>query len=125
MNQHDEYSALRQAVAAGARIQRWVLNRDGEPTSANGSWSIVDNPQFTCPAHLYRIFPEDAHLVQNDGRDAARYRELKKHFNAKFHRATADYWVMGGEMKTDPRFFDEETPLSLDAALDAAMESAQ
>jgi len=92
MNQHDEYSALRQAFAAGARIQAWHLN-EGATNSNNGRWDDVEGePLWRCAAHLYRIHPddqlwatkvileqqiakldemhpEDAHLVQNDGRD--------------------------------------------------------
>jgi hypothetical protein len=70
MNQHDDYSALRQAFAAGARIQVWRL-QDDAITSNDGEWhTIVGRPYLGCAPNLYRVHPEDAHLVQNDGRGA-------------------------------------------------------
>lgn len=174
----DKYATLRAAFHAGATIQAWHLN-EGATTSADGRWDDLEGePQWTCPAHLYRVHPEDLTLIAelgqevgavepvgymdpdadfmlprkgqcvlsshvvlvrdphgkytrplytspahtSEARDAARYRALKTHFQAKFHRATCDYWVIVGELKTDPRFIGEDgEQLTLDNALDAAI----
>jgi hypothetical protein len=63
MNQSDQYSTLHAAFHAGARIQAWHLN-EGATTSADGRWDTLEpsygeTPKFECPAHLYRVHPED------------------------------------------------------------------
>lgn len=56
---------LRAAQAAGKRIQVWHLNlyrgqRMDEVNSGNGQWDdIRGQTDFQCPAHLYRVHPED------------------------------------------------------------------
>ncbi|HEY0661468.1 MAG TPA: hypothetical protein VGD21_09155 [Lysobacter sp.] len=63
MNQTDQHATLRAAQAAGARIQVWRL-RGYTDSSADGEWvTIAGSAQFTCPAHLYRVHPEDAASV--------------------------------------------------------------
>ncbi|BDU17562.1 hypothetical protein [Lysobacter auxotrophicus] len=63
MNQIDPYATLRAAHASGARIQVWRL-RGYTDSSADGHWVDITPkgkaPAFTCPAHLYRVHPEDA-----------------------------------------------------------------
>lgn len=62
----DEYSTLRAAFHAGATIQAWTLN-SGAKFSSDGYWRNVGQrldgermmPEFSCPAHLYRIAPDD------------------------------------------------------------------
>lgn len=62
----DEYATLRAAFHAGATIQAWTLN-DGAKFSSDGYWREVGKrldgeritPEFSCPAHLYRIAPDD------------------------------------------------------------------
>lgn len=59
----DEYATLRAAFHAGARIQAWHLHA-GATSSADGLWVTLTpeagkSPEFTCPAHLYRVHPED------------------------------------------------------------------
>jgi len=61
MNRIDEYAALRAAFAAGARIQAWHLD-DSASNSAQGQWDTLPmerEPAFSCPAHLYRVHPDD------------------------------------------------------------------
>lgn len=85
-------------LAASAGFQDWI----------DAYHSVRQD--YTSPAHT------------SEARDAARYRALKTHFQAKFHRATCDYWVIVGELKTDPRFIGEDgEQLTLDNALDAAI----
>lgn len=59
MNQIDPYATLRAAQAAGARIQVWRL-RGYTDSSADGEWVTLKKAEFGCPAHLYRVHPEDA-----------------------------------------------------------------
>jgi len=62
MNRIDEYATLRAAFAAGARIQAWHLDENAR-NSAQGRWDTLSRdrePAFSCPAHLYRVHPEDA-----------------------------------------------------------------
>ena len=141
----DEYAPLRAALAAGARIQRWVLNHEGERSCANGSWSIVVGPKFTCPAHLYRIYPadqlwaakvileqqiakldemhpEDAHLVQNDGIGSPLYLASgpEGHFFADSHAAAENLIDVASFDRDEWTVTDLRNPTG-----DAAMESAQ
>ncbi|QDH70883.1 hypothetical protein [Marilutibacter alkalisoli] len=59
MNTHDEHAHLRAAAKRGCRIQIWRL-LPGATSSADGQWDNADSvPQFTCPAHLYRVHPQD------------------------------------------------------------------
>jgi hypothetical protein len=49
---------LKQAFDAGCRIQAWHLTGP----YPEGKWEDVSTdgePEFKCPAHLYRIHPED------------------------------------------------------------------
>lgn len=60
MNHTDKYATLRAAEAAGARIQAWRLLPEAK-ASADGEWWTLYGPAlFSCPAHLYRVHPEDA-----------------------------------------------------------------
>ncbi|RDY65459.1 hypothetical protein DX912_17295 [Lysobacter soli] len=64
MNQIDQHATLRAAHAAGARIQVWRL-RDYTDSSADGEWgTLADTAQFTCPAHLHRVHPDDQPRAQ-------------------------------------------------------------
>jgi hypothetical protein len=61
MNRIDPYAALRAAFAAGARIQAWHLDESAN-NSAQGHWDTLPQdrePAFSCPAHLYRVHPDD------------------------------------------------------------------
>lgn len=59
MNQQtNPHAYLRAASEAGARIQAWHLTGERR-TSAEGEWETIEYPQFSCPAHLYRVHPED------------------------------------------------------------------
>lgn len=56
---------LKAAHAAGCRIQIWHLV-PGATSSADGQWDDADPtaaPTFECPAHLYRVHPDDLHKV--------------------------------------------------------------
>lgn len=63
-----EYSTLRAAFHAGARIQVWTL-REFPKSSNDGYWRLLgdnkthEEPQFSCEPHLYRIYPEDMYLI--------------------------------------------------------------
>lgn len=60
MNKRDPYAELKAAQEAGARIQVWRL-RGYTDSSADGEWvTLAGTAWFTCPAHLYRVHPEDA-----------------------------------------------------------------
>lgn len=70
MNKIDPYDHLRAAFAAGARIQAWHLN-DGAANSNDGRWDTLDppegrEPEFGCAPHLYRVCPEDLHLLERE-----------------------------------------------------------
>lgn len=55
MNQIDPHATCRAAEAAGARIQ---ANRG---TESEPHWeTLTEKAQFSCPAHLYRVHPDDA-----------------------------------------------------------------
>ncbi|HEY5805033.1 MAG TPA: hypothetical protein VIT90_15205 [Lysobacter sp.] len=55
MNRIDPHATLRTAEAAGARIQ---ANRG---TESEPKWETIEGKaRFSCPAHLYRVHPEDA-----------------------------------------------------------------
>lgn len=55
---------LRAAAAAGCRIQAWRL-LPGATSADQGQWETLTDPQFTCPAHLYRV-----HQARPDGGEA-------------------------------------------------------
>ncbi len=65
---------LKAAHAAGCRIQIWHLV-PGATSSADGQWDDADPttaPTFRCPAHLYRVHPDDAiRAIEGQG-EAAR-----------------------------------------------------
>ena len=66
MNRIDDYATLRAAFAAGARIQAWHLD-DGAINTAQGQWHTLPSdrePAFSCPAHLYRVHPDDVRFAQ-------------------------------------------------------------
>jgi hypothetical protein len=63
---------------------------------------------------------EDAHLVQNDGRDAVRYRYLAKHARQD---TSYDVFGKGGHWSID--IHSDDNFLTFGQAIDAAMESAQ
>lgn len=111
----DEYLHLRAAHKAGCRIQSWTLN-DGATGSNDGYWRIVGNPRvdpaieprFTCPAHLYQIFPDDLGLLPTepspDREDAERFAtkliaDVKANLESmdmpKMTEARAEYWKAG------------------------------
>jgi hypothetical protein len=70
MNQIDPYATLRAAQAAGARIQVWRL-RGYTDSSADGEWvTLAGTAQFTCPAHLYQVHPDDQPSAQISSVDA-------------------------------------------------------
>lgn len=53
-------AALKNAYTYGCRIQAWHLTG----TYPEGKWEDVSTdgePEFSCPAHLYRIHPDDRH----------------------------------------------------------------
>ena len=102
-----------------------------EPGFGFGAWSTIAGDDEIVVAQCQ--FPADAnavaaainflrtHSAEIAGalREADRYRKLKEHFSARYHRATMDYWVLDGEVKTASQFFTDEIDLTLDAALDA------
>lgn len=64
----DEYLRLRAAHKAGCRIQAWTLN-SGADTSRDGYWRTLKGdgpPMFSCPAHLYRVHPDDLGLLPTE-----------------------------------------------------------
>lgn len=71
----DEYSELRAAFHAGARIQAWTL-REFPKSSNDGYWRLLgdnqthEEPKFSCEPHLYRVYPEDRHLIAELGQEA-------------------------------------------------------
>ncbi|HEY0503173.1 MAG TPA: hypothetical protein VGD42_06715 [Lysobacter sp.] len=68
MNRIDAHAALRAAFAMGARIQAWHLDECAR-NSAQGRWDTLPTdrePAFSCPAHLYRVHPDDVSLLAAD-----------------------------------------------------------
>ena len=55
---------LQAAIALGCRIQIWHL-RPCATSSADGQWDTCEvRPKFECPVHLYRVHPDDLHLLR-------------------------------------------------------------
>lgn len=74
MNTTHTHSTLYAAAELGCRIQIWHL-RPGATSSADGQWDDADpavKPTFECPAHLYRVHPDDLHLLRADNERRAR-----------------------------------------------------
>lgn len=74
MNTTHTHSTLNAAAELGCRIQIWHL-RPGATSSADGQWDDADptvKPTFECPEHLYRVHPDDLHLLRADNERRAR-----------------------------------------------------
>ncbi|WP_396616765.1 hypothetical protein ACHZ97_04105 [Lysobacter soli] len=72
----DPHAHLRAAFSAGCRIQAWHLN-DGATNSNDGRWNTLTppegrDPEFRCHEHLYRVHPEDVHLIADHADEAGR-----------------------------------------------------
>lgn len=55
---------LEAAADLGCRIQIWHLTA-AAASSADGQWDTCEGrPKFECPIHLYRVHPDDLHLLR-------------------------------------------------------------
>jgi uncharacterized protein YukE len=93
--------------------QSW---RGGLP-SRSVNWSAADQATNACAdelADLIKELTEDAHLVQNDGRDAARYRWMRRGLaNTKL--------LPEGVAEQFAKALDANDATQFDAAIDAAI----
>lgn len=90
---------LEAAAALGCRIQIWHL-RPGATSSADGQWDDADptvKPTFECPEHLYRVHPDDLHLLRAD--NERRAREL---LAAEFERGNLGIDRLAARILRDP-----------------------